>query len=152
MRGASEIMSTDAEHPWRKSKSGNVYCRWNDVPERIRASLIREDKTPCKICELNGYLDLGTKWQKSGENCFPHVYDKPGEPYTRLRPRSRGCNDNNRYSIVGNVPITEMRKGFRKCIERPVQVMEESTVLPLGKRFGHRSPRTVFIEPGGNLI
>jgi hypothetical protein len=42
-------MSTDAEHPWRKSKSGNVYCRWNDLPERIRVSLTREDNFSIKI-------------------------------------------------------------------------------------------------------
>lgn len=29
---------------------------------------------------------------------------------------------------------------------------KESTVLPLGKRFGRLSPRTEVIEPGGDLI
>ena len=46
-------MSTDIEHPWRKSKSGNIYCRWNDLPERIRANLTRKDNYSTKIGEFS---------------------------------------------------------------------------------------------------
>jgi hypothetical protein len=37
-------MNHYVEPPWRKSKSDNVYCALNDVPNEIRSNLIVEDK------------------------------------------------------------------------------------------------------------
>jgi hypothetical protein len=36
-------MITDVEPPWRRSKSDNVYCRLNNIPNEIRSNLKVED-------------------------------------------------------------------------------------------------------------
>jgi hypothetical protein len=46
-------MNSYVEHPWRKSKSENVYCRLNDVLNEIRPNLIVEDKYVKEIGEFS---------------------------------------------------------------------------------------------------
>jgi len=46
-------MNNDVESPWRKSRSGNVYCRLNDVPIEIRSNLIVEESYVKKIGEFS---------------------------------------------------------------------------------------------------
>lgn len=46
-------MSIEVEPPWRRSKSGNVYCPLNNVPNKIRSSLIVEDKYLIVIGEFS---------------------------------------------------------------------------------------------------
>ena len=42
---------SDIEFPWRKSKSGNVYCRLRDVPNEITSSLKVHDNSVTRIGE-----------------------------------------------------------------------------------------------------
>lgn len=46
-------MSSDALPPWRTSKSGNVYCPLNNVPNEIKPNLIVEDNYVIKIGEFS---------------------------------------------------------------------------------------------------
>lgn len=46
-------MITGEEDPWRMSKSGNVYCRLNNVPNDIRSHLKVEDNYVTMIGEYS---------------------------------------------------------------------------------------------------
>lgn len=46
-------MNIDAEPPWTKSKTGNVYCPLNNVPSEIRSNLIVGDNYVIKIGEYS---------------------------------------------------------------------------------------------------
>jgi hypothetical protein len=45
-------MNIDVEPPWRKSKSNNVYCRLNNVPNDIRSHPKAEDNY---VMEIGNY-------------------------------------------------------------------------------------------------
>jgi hypothetical protein len=46
-------MNTYVKSLWRTSKSGNVYCRLNNLPIEIRSNLIVEDNYLTKIGEFS---------------------------------------------------------------------------------------------------
>ena len=46
-------MISDVEPPWRKSKTDNVYCPLNNVPDEIRSNLKVEDNYKVKIGEVS---------------------------------------------------------------------------------------------------
>jgi hypothetical protein len=79
-------METDVEHPWRKSKSDNVYCRLNNVPNELRSNLIVEDNYVKKIGKFS------YKVRVFDDNVL--VFREPSGENKKIRTTCKICAEN----------------------------------------------------------